>query len=76
MTGIFLIFLIDFWHYFLRFVTFSTFGVVTSCRFYPSCSEYTKEAILKFGVAGGVKVGLLRILRCHPLAKGGLDNLA
>ena len=45
------------------------------CRFYPSCSEYTKQAIQKYGVCrGGIK-GIGRILRCNPLSKGGYDPL-
>ena len=44
-----------------------------SCRFYPSCSEYTAQAILKHGPIRGVWLGLLRILRCHPFNPGGYD---
>ena len=43
------------------------------CRFYPSCSEYTKEAIEKYGVLKGSAKGLGRVLRCHPLSRGGYD---
>jgi uncharacterized protein len=44
-----------------------------SCRFTPSCSEYTLEAIRKYGVLkGGIK-GAWRLLRCHPLSSGGYD---
>ncbi len=43
------------------------------CRFYPSCSEYTAEAIKKHGAFWGVILGTYRILRCQPLCKGGLD---
>jgi hypothetical protein len=45
------------------------------CRFYPSCSEYTYQAIEKYGVGKGVWMGLKRILRCHPWNPGGVDNL-
>lgn len=45
------------------------------CRFYPSCSEYGKEAILKYGlVLGGLK-SIWRIMRCNPWNKGGYDPL-
>lgn len=43
------------------------------CRFYPSCSEYTHEAINKYGVVKGSYLGLKRLIRCHPFAKGGHD---
>lgn len=43
------------------------------CRFYPSCSHYTQEAIQKHGVARGVRMGAGRILRCHPWHPGGID---
>ncbi|MBI3232214.1 MAG: membrane protein insertion efficiency factor YidD [Candidatus Doudnabacteria bacterium] len=43
------------------------------CRFYPSCSEYTKQTIIKKGLwLGGVK-GISRILRCNPFSRGGVD---
>ena len=45
------------------------------CKFYPSCSEYTVQAIQKYGCIKGVWLGIKRILRCHPFAKGGYDPL-
>jgi putative membrane protein insertion efficiency factor len=44
-----------------------------SCRFYPTCSEYAVQAIIKYGAfKGGVKA-TWRILRCNPFNKGGID---
>jgi putative membrane protein insertion efficiency factor len=45
----------------------------SSCRYYPSCSQYTYEAIEKYGVLKGSWMGIKRISRCHPFAKGGFD---
>lgn len=52
---------------------FKTFGV--HCKYYPSCSEYMKQAIEKYGVVKGIYLGIRRLLRCHPFAKGGYDPL-
>lgn len=43
------------------------------CRFYPTCSEYTKQAIIKYGLMRGGLLGLKRICKCHPLNEGGYD---
>lgn len=43
------------------------------CRFYPTCSEYTKQAIIKYGVLKGGMLGIKRIMRCHPFNEGGYD---
>jgi hypothetical protein len=44
-----------------------------SCRYIPTCSEYAIEAVERHGVVHGTMLAAWRLLRCHPLAKGGLD---
>ena len=43
------------------------------CRFIPTCSQYALEAVEKYGAIKGGYLALRRILRCHPLHKGGYD---
>ena len=45
----------------------------SACRYEPTCSQYTKEAIEKHGTLKGIVFGAKRVLRCHPFAKGGFD---
>ena len=49
------------------------FWLPSSCRFEPSCSRYTEEAIMKYGLLKGSWMGAKRIARCSPLSAGGLD---
>jgi putative membrane protein insertion efficiency factor len=44
-----------------------------SCRFYPSCSEYTRQAIERYGLGRGGLMALKRLSRCHPFNPGGYD---
>ena len=45
------------------------------CKYYPTCSEYTKQAIEKYGAIKGIIYGTKRIVRCNPFSKGGYDPL-
>ena len=45
------------------------------CKYEPTCSEYTKQAIEKYGAIKGTIKGAKRILRCNPFSKGGYDPL-
>ena len=40
------------------------------CRFQPSCSEYARQALLSRGLLGGLRLTLLRLVRCHPFYRG------
>ncbi len=44
-----------------------------NCRYYPTCSSYTMEAVKSFGAVKGCAMGGMRILRCNPFSKGGFD---
>ena len=62
----FLISLIKIYQWFSKFTP-------KTCRFYPTCSRYTIEAIEKYGVVKGGWLGIKRICRCHPWNDGGYD---
>ncbi len=44
-----------------------------SCRFTPTCSRYTLQAVKRFGVMRGLYLGLARLVRCNPFCRGGHD---
>lgn len=46
-----------------------------NCKYYPTCSEYMKQAIEKYGINKGIFMGIIRILKCNPFSKGGYDPL-
>ncbi|MEX2090960.1 MAG: membrane protein insertion efficiency factor YidD [Candidatus Paceibacterota bacterium] len=56
-----------------RFWIGSPFILFTNCKYHPTCSEYTTQAIEKYGFFNGLGRGILRILRCNPFSKGGID---
>lgn len=45
------------------------------CKFHPTCSDYMKQAVLKYGFFRGLGKGMARILRCHPFSRGGFDPI-
>ena len=45
------------------------------CKYYPTCSEYSKQAIEKYGIIKGLILSAKRILKCNPFSKGGYDPL-
>ena len=45
----------------------------SACRYYPTCSDYTRQAVEKYGPARGLWMGAKRLARCHPFHSGGLD---
>lgn len=48
---------------------------ISSCRFYPTCSNYSILAIKKYGCLKGMIYIMLRIIKCNPFCKGGIDQL-
>ncbi len=51
----------------------NNFWKYQGCKYYPSCSEYTKQSINRFGLIIGSILGFWRILRCNPFSHGGHD---
>ncbi len=52
---------------------YQAFPKGVNCRFHPSCSDYTYQAVAKYGTIKGLFLGLRRVIRCHPFSKGGYD---
>ena len=52
---------------------FSFMGI--HCKYYPTCSEYAKQAIDKYGIIKGNILAIYRIIRCNPFSHGGVDKL-
>lgn len=50
-------------------------GLGHHCKFYPTCSEYTKQAVDKYGIIKGNILGLIRVIKCNPFSQGGIDYL-
>ena len=66
----------------MKYVVFSVIWVYqrtlspllpSSCRFYPSCSHYSQEAVEKYGIVKGIWLGIKRLGRCRPLGGQGYD---
>lgn len=58
--------------FYQKYLSPANFGIHT-CRFKPSCSEYTYQAVLEFGIIKGLTKSFYRIVRCNPFNKGGND---
>ena len=52
---------------------FKSIGI--ECKYYPTCSEYMRQAIEKYGAFKGTYLGIKRLIRCNPFSKGGYDPL-
>jgi uncharacterized protein len=61
--------------FYQTYISFDTgkFVHISTCRFRPTCSEYSYQAIERYGIIYGSWIGIKRIVRCHPWNKGGWD---
>lgn len=62
-------------NFYQKFISSYMGHIGVHCKFEPTCSEYTKKAIEKYGSIKGSIIGIKRILRCNPFSKGGYDPL-
>ncbi len=62
-------------HLYKKYISNLFHNMGINCKFYPTCSEYTRQAIEKYGVVQGMFLGIKRILKCNPFSKGGYDPL-
>lgn len=46
-----------------------------SCIYYPSCSDYSRQALIRHGLVGGAYLTISRLLRCHPWRQSGIDEV-
>ncbi|MGH7249447.1 MAG: membrane protein insertion efficiency factor YidD [Minisyncoccia bacterium] len=71
--------IINFYQKFLspakKYLAYLGFFKNANCVFYPTCSEYTKQAINKYGIVKGLRLSVWRVLRCHPWQKNHIDPL-
>lgn len=67
-----LIFLIDLYK---RYISPIIHSMGFDCKYYPTCSQYTRQAVEKYGIIKGGFLGIKRILKCNPFSKGGYDPL-
>jgi len=72
MKGL-LILILKFYKKFISPILITLFG--NACRFTPSCSRYTIEALEKYGVIRGLILGIKRFSKCHPWGGSGFDPL-
>lgn len=61
--------------FFHGYIARTLFLTDKACRFSPTCSRYTYQAVEKYGTKKGLYLGFKRVLRCHPWNKGGYDPL-
>jgi len=70
-----LYFLRGYKNFFSPFLSLAPLVFPVVCKFYPTCSEYSFEAINEYGICKGVWLSFKRILRCNPVNRGGYDPL-